>query len=266
MQPVSNMPRAVLRAVTTVMADIDDTITTEGRLPAASYAALERLHDAGLHVALITGRPAGWCDMIARFWPVSGVVGENGAFCFAYDAENRTMRRIYAASAKERRAAREKMAHIARRALKEVPGCAVAADQAYRETDLAIDFREDVPPLDLAAAERIKAICEQEGAVAKISSIHVNCWFGEHDKLSMARVLARDVLRFDLEREKDKVIYCGDSPNDAPMFAFFQNACGVANVADFPGRIETPPAWVASQRGGAGFVEIAEAILRAKGE
>jgi len=264
MQTIANMPRETLRAVTTVLADIDDTITTGGRLPAASYAALEQLDAAGLNVGLITGRPAGWCDMIARFWPVKGVVGENGAFYFAYDAGSRKMRRVYSASPAERARAAEKMARIRERVLAEVPGCAISADQPYRDTDLAVDFREDVEPLDIRQAERIKAICEQEGAVAKISSIHVNCWFGDFDKLSMTRVFARDVLHFDLDREKDKVIFCGDSPNDAPMFAFFPNACGVANVLDFAGQMAAAPAWVASKKGAEGFVEIANALLAAR--
>ncbi len=77
MQPLARMPR---EGVAGVLADIDDTITTEGRLTPEAYAALGRLHDAGLIVVPITGRPAGWCDHIARMWPVSGVVGENGAF------------------------------------------------------------------------------------------------------------------------------------------------------------------------------------------
>ena len=85
MQPVANLPTEIAANLLGLFTDIDDTITTEGQLPAAAYAALEQLHHAGLAVVPITGRPAGWCDMVARFWPVAGVVGENGAFYFAYD-------------------------------------------------------------------------------------------------------------------------------------------------------------------------------------
>ncbi len=264
MRPVSEMPREVAAQIRCVLTDIDDTLTSEGRLPAAAYAALERLHDAGILVAPITGRPAGWCDMIARFWPVAGVVGENGAFYFAYDGKARRMRRVFAADVATREGCRGRLDDIRRRVLAEVPGAAVAADQAYRETDLAIDFREDVAPLPAAAVDRIKAIFEEAGAVAKISSIHVNGWFGSHDKLSMSRRFAAEVLGLDLDAEEGRVLFCGDSPNDAPMFAFFSNACGVANVRDFAGRIEAEPAWVAEGRGGEGFVEIAEVVLRAR--
>lgn len=261
MRPVSEFPAPVAADITTVLADIDDTLTTQGRLPAIAYRALEDLFNAGFHVAPITGRPAGWCDMIARFWPVSGVVGENGAFYFAYDATARKMRREYFADAATRAGNSARLAHIQTRVLAEVPGCAISADQSYREADLAVDFCEDVAPLDQAAIARIKQIFEEEGAVAKISSIHVNGWFGEYDKLSMSRRFAAEVLGFDLEAEKSRVVFCGDSPNDAPMFGYFPNSCGVANVADFIGRIEAEPTWITAQKGGAGFVELAEKLL-----
>jgi HAD superfamily hydrolase (TIGR01484 family) len=259
------MPREVAANAACVLADIDDTITTEGRLTAAAYGALERLAEAGLPVGLVTGRPAGWCDMIARFWPVAGVVGENGAFYFAYDAGARRMLRVFSVGEAARAEARARLDAIRDRVLAEVPGAAVSADQLYRETDLAIDFCEDVPALPVGEVARIKAIFESEGATAKVSSIHVNGWFGEWDKLTMSRRFAAERLGLDVERDRACVIYCGDSPNDAPMFGFFPNACGVANVRDFSGRMEAEPGWVAQGRGGEGFVEIAERLLEARG-
>ncbi|MEM8819322.1 MAG: HAD-IIB family hydrolase [Pseudomonadota bacterium] len=264
MRPIREMPDATAAAIDVVLTDIDDTLTTNGRLPAAAYQALENLHEAGLRVAPVTGRPAGWCDMIARFWPIDGVIGENGALYFSYDVARKKMRRAYAASAAERTASAEKLANIRERVLSEVPGSAVASDQAYREADLAIDFCEDVAPWARDAIDRIKAIFEEEGAVAKISSIHVNGWYGAYDKLTMARRFANDVLSLDLDAERDRVLYVGDSPNDAPMFAHFPNACGVANVRDFVGRIEAEPAWIADTRGGEGFAEIATVLLNAR--
>jgi len=150
--------------------------------------------------------------------------------------------------------------------LEEVPGAAVAADQAYRETDLAIDFREDVAPLPKASVGRIQKIFEEAGATAKISSIHVNGWFGNYDKLSMSRRFAADILGLNMDRQSHRFIFCGDSPNDAPMFAFFAGACGVANVRDFAGQLEAEPAWVTQARGAQGFVEIAQTILAARNE
>jgi len=221
-RPVRDMPEAVAAAVTVVLADIDDTITHDGRLPARAYQALEDLHAAGLAVAPVTGRPAGWCDMIARFWPVDGVVGENGAFYFAYDRAARKMRRAYAASDDQRRADRERLAVVGARVLAEVPGAAIADDQLYRETDLAIDFCEDVAPLGKREVERICMIFAEAGATAKVSSIHVNGWYGQYDKLTTARRLARDILGIDLDRDKVRVVYVGDSPTTCPCSASFQ--------------------------------------------
>ncbi len=266
MRPLEDMPDADAARVRLVLTDIDDTLTCEGRLPADAYRALEELSDAGFLVAAVTGRPAGWCDMIARFWPVAGVVGENGALFFAYDRDARTMRRAFEASETERAANRARLEAIKTRVLAEVPGTAVSADQAYREADLAIDFCEDVAPLGPEAAERIKSIFEDMGAVAKVSSIHVNGWFGHYDKLSMTRRFARDVAGIDIDREKDRIIFVGDSPNDAPMFAFFPNACGVAGVRDHVGRLEAEPAYVTKGGGGRGFVEVAERLLAARQE
>ena len=74
MQPLSDFPKDTLKNIRFILTDIDDTLTENGRLPAKSYQALERLKQAGLKVIPITGRPAGWCDQIARMWPVDGAV------------------------------------------------------------------------------------------------------------------------------------------------------------------------------------------------
>ena len=136
-----------------MLTDIDDTLTHGGRLPAIAYAAIERLKAAGLIVIPVTGRPAGWCDLVARQWPVDGVVGENGAFYFRYDDGTHRMTRCYAKSAAERSTDRAKLNLIMTEVLSEIPGTALASDQAYREADLAIDFAEDVKPLAPAAVE-----------------------------------------------------------------------------------------------------------------
>jgi hydroxymethylpyrimidine pyrophosphatase-like HAD family hydrolase len=146
-----------------------------------------------------------------------------------------------------------------------VPGCALASDQRYRETDLAIDYCEDVPRLPLAETDRIVALMRAAGMTAKISSIHVNGWFGDYDKLGMTRMLMRERYGVDLERDRAQYLFVGDSPNDAPMFRYFSNSVGVANVADFGARLTDAPAYVTGRRSGEGFVEIAELILGANG-
>ena len=264
MRPLDDMPESEAARVRLVLTDIDDTLTSEGRLPADAYRAVEDLSAAGFVVAPITGRPAGWCDLIARIWPVAGIVGENGALYFSYDRASRTMRRAFAAPDAERALNRTRLEAVKRRVLAEVPGSAVSADQAYREADLAIDVCEDVAPLEAEAVARIKAIFEEMGAVAKVSSIHVNGWFGQYDKLTMTRRFALDVAGIDIDRDKDRVVFVGDSPNDAPLFGFFPNSCGVAGVRDFAGRLDAEPAYVTAGGGGRGFVEVAERLLDAR--
>lgn len=261
--PLGDAPRTELARVRAVLADIDDTLTSDGRLPALAYRALEDLCTAGFRVVPITGRPAGWCDMIARFWPVAGVVGENGAFAFRYDHARKKMERRYARSAPQRAADRHKLDALAAEIVTAVPGAAISADQAYREADLAIDYCEDVPPLARTAVAQIVALFERAGARAKVSSIHVNGWFGDYDKLSTTRTFLADALGVDLAQDGDSVAFIGDSPNDGPLFAALPMTVGVANVLDFVGEIAVMPSYVTQGRGGDGFAEFASALLSA---
>lgn len=264
MQPLTGAPRGMLAGVVAVLTDIDDTLTLHGRLPAEAFGALWKLKRAGIRVIPITGRPAGWCDLIARQWPVDGVVGENGAFYFRYCDNRKTMIRVYAQSIAERRANSEKLWTIAQRVLKDFPGSAIASDQAYREIDVAIDFCEDVPPLPLATAQRIADAFHAEGAAAKVSSIHVNAWFGTHDKLTMSRRFLSEVFDIDVEKNLKTIAYCGDSPNDAPMYAVFPLGIGVANIRPYARLMAHLPNYVTAGEGGHGFAEFADAVLQAR--
>lgn len=261
MQPIRHFPPGAKFRIRFVLTDIDDTLTIDGRLPAAALAAMEDLQAAGIRVIPITGRPAGWCDHMARMWPVDALVGENGAFYFAYDPPQRRMRRCYWKTDAERRVDRRRLEALATAIPVQVPGCRVASDQAYREADLAIDYCEDVPRLPMTAVGAIKRCFEAAGARAKISSIHVNGWFGDYDKLTMTRRLFRDLFAVDLAAVADQVVYAGDSPNDAPMFAFFPHSVGVANVRAFADQMEALPAWVTEQPGGRGFAEMVAHLL-----
>ena len=262
-RPFAAVPPARLAALRWVLTDIDDTLTTDGALTADAYGALEALRDAGLLVVPVTGRPAGWCDMIARFWPVAAVVGENGALWYAMDHAARRMRRHHAQDDAARLAARARLDALADAAMRAVPGARIAADQPFRMFDVAVDFAEDTGPLPLAEAARIAAIFREGGAEAKVSSIHVNAWIGEWDKLSGLRHLFGTLWQ-DLDSVLDRVAYLGDSPNDAPMFAAVPLSVGVANVAPFLPDIAAPPAYITAGSGGAGFAEFASALLAAK--
>ena len=261
MRPLAQFPVEARGRIRGVLADIDDTLTTHGRLFAVAYTALERLQEAGLLVIPVTGRPAGWCDHIARMWPVDAVVGENGAFWFRHDAKKGRLVKRYVVADEERLRRGGKLLKIAERCLEEVPGCAIASDQRYREADLAIDFREDVPELSREAVMKIVGIMEDEGLTAKVSSIHVNGWFGEYDKPSTTQLMLREDFGVDLATEREEFVFVGDSPNDQPMFAFFPHAVGVANVLEMADLMSEFPQWITSSAGAAGFAELAEALI-----
>ena len=154
-------------------------------------------------------------------WPVDGVVGENGAFWFRYDPRAAQARAPVPGG--RRHAPREPAPGSTgspRRILAEVPGCALASDQLYREADLAIDFCEDVRAVVRRRSGRGSwRLFEAAGCTAKVSSIHVNGWFGSYDKLTMTRLLLREVFAVDLDGALDRFVFVGDSPNDQPMFA-----------------------------------------------
>ncbi len=258
MKSIDQMTRTAARNVRAVFTDIDDTLTTDGKLTSPAYEALWSLSEAGVEVVPVTGRPAGWCDLIARQWPVAGVVGENGALAF-FEVEGRLTRLYHPAVAGGE--ARGRLREIEEAVLEQVPGSRVSKDQFARLFDLAIDFCEEPPDLGLAGAEKIRSIFERMGAVAKVSSIHVNGWFGEYDKLSMVEYFCAERWGLSLAAHREEFLFCGDSPNDEPMFEYFPLSCGVANIRDFESSLKATPTFVSASRGGAGFCELASRLL-----
>jgi HAD superfamily hydrolase (TIGR01484 family) len=264
MTPLSACPLTTLAAVRGVLTDIDETVSTEGHLTAEAYSALDALKKAGFLVIPVTGRAAGWCDHIARFWPVDAVVGENGAFWMWHDRKAGKLRTRFIQSEDERVEGGRRLQAIRAEVLNEVKGAGIASDQPFHLTDLAIDFCEDVPRLPRGDVERIVAIFGKHGAQAKVSSIHVNGWFGDYDKLTTSKTMMGELFGVDLNRESERYVFSGDSPNDSPMFGFFPNAVGVANVRDLADAMPSLPRWVTVARSGAGFVELAQALIAAR--
>lgn len=242
--------------------DIDDTMTDEGELRPQAYSSLWKLKEAGMFVVPVTGRPAGWCEMIARMWPVAGVVGENGAFYFRY--HDKKMKRFFSQSKDERLQGRERLDQvILPEILRSVPGSAVASDQFTRIADLAIDFCEDVAPLPKTEIQKIVSIFSKHGAMAKVSSIHVNGWFGSYDKLSACKELLVREFNHSASDLTD-CCFVGDSPNDEPMFKSFPVSFAVANIRDFAMDLTFKPKFVAQFKGGKGFEEIVQLLLDTK--
>lgn len=244
-----------------VFFDIDDTFTQDGLLMPDALAALHAWQTSGRLAVAVTGRPAGWCDHIARMWPVDAVVGENGAFWFRYLREERRMRRRFMQDDATLIANRKRFDAIARSVMQAEPLVALSADQAWRACDLAIDFAEDVQTDGLACADRVAKLLRAAGMNVKISSIHVNAWFGNHDKLSTSMLMAEEEFGINAISLAREHLYLGDSPNDAPMFGFFDRSIGVANVLAYGDRVSPLPAYVCRAESSQGFAEaLAHAI------
>lgn len=240
--------------------DIDDTLTKDGQLHADTYQALWLLSQKGTSIIPVTGRPAGWCEMIARVWPVEAVVGENGAFYFSYDRKTQKMKRYFSQDETERALSRKKLDKIQQEILQNVPGSALASDQFCRLFDLAIDFCEDVPPLSKESIEQIVSYFHDAGATAKISSIHVNGWFGPHNKFSMCKAYLEKEFKLKWDEVKKDCIFIGDSPNDEPLFKEFPYSAAVANIQSFKQQLVHKPKFVTQKAYGEGFCELVQII------
>lgn len=262
MQPLGAWPAAARRGIAGVLTDIDDTLTTEGAITADALAALQALAAAGVPVIPVTGRPVGWSEPFALAWPVAGIVAENGAVTLTRGPGG-ALRKLYVQGEAERRSNHARMQQVAQRIVREVPGATISRDSGGRETDIAIDHSEfaHLPPARIA---QVAAIMRAAGMNATVSSIHVNGWYGSHHKLSGARWAVRELLARDLEGELERWVYVGDSTNDVLMFEHFPHSVGVANIRRFEAELAFKPAYVTEGERGAGFAEVALAILDAR--
>jgi len=250
------------RTITGVFTDIDDTLTTDGAITPDALQALSKLKAAGLHVIPITGRPVGWSEPFAASWPVDSIVAENGAVALQRNATG-GLHKLYQQDATTREANFSRMQQVAQRVLREVPGTTLAEDSPGRECDIAIDHSE-FTQLPQAAIAQAVAIMQSEGMTATVSSIHINGWFGAHNKLEGARWIVRELFGRALDAELDRWIYVGDSTNDQLMFEHFAHSIGVANIARFLPELTHLPRYVTRHERGAGFTEVAQALLAAR--
>ncbi len=272
MQPLDYWPLADKSRILGIFTDIDDTLTTDGAITLDALAALGELKAHGLKIVAITGRPAGWSEPFAVDWPVDAIVAENGAVLLQNTHRiglepNEYVRKQLLKSYQQSDVLRSqnfaRMQQIGQRILREVPGTLLAQDSAGRETDMAIDHSEftHLPPEKI---DRVVAIMQSEGMVATVSSIHINGWFGAHNKLVGARWAVREMFGQDLDAEMDNWAFVGDSTNDQLMFEAFNNSVGVANVRRFEAQLAHLPRYITPSERGAGFAEVAQAVLAAK--
>ncbi|QNP49931.1 HAD-IIB family hydrolase [Diaphorobacter aerolatus] len=261
MLPLSLWPLTDRARLHGIFTDIDDTLTTDGAITQDALDSLAALKIAGLHVIPITGRPIGWSEPFAAQWPVDAIVAENGSVAFRHEGDSRLQRKIYQQqddSIRQRNYAR--MQEVAQQIVLEVSGATLATDSAGRETDIAIDHSE-FTHLPQKSIDQAVAIMRAAGMNATVSSIHINGWFGDHNKLEGARWIVRELFGRDLDAELDCWAYVGDSTNDQLMFATFRNSIGVANIARFVPQLKELPKYVTQGERGAGFAEVARALL-----
>jgi HAD superfamily hydrolase (TIGR01484 family) len=244
-----------------IFTDIDDTLTRDGAIEPAALDALHALHAAGVPVIAITGRPLGWSEPFARAWPVAAIVPENGAVALIRDGDAVVTEYAQDEPTRTRNAAR--LQAVAARVLAEVPGATLARDSAGRVTDIAVDHSE-FAHLDDPAIERVVAIMHAEGMTATVSSIHINGWFGSHDKLSGARWMLQRLFGRELDAERERWVYVGDSTNDQAMFGYFPHSVGVANLREFAAQLTVWPAFITDGERGTGFAEVAQRVIASR--
>ncbi len=260
MRPLAEWPTAARHGLIGVFTDIDDTLTTDGAISADALQALHDLKAAGLQVVAITGRPVGWSAPFAAAWPVDAIVAENGAVALLPSADGTLFKR-YQQDAATRATNFVRMQQVLARIERDIAGAHRATDSPGRECDIAIDHSE-FTHLSEAQIDAVAALMRSEGMHASVSSIHINGWYGEHNKLEGARWITRELWQRDLDTEMNRWAYVGDSTNDQLMFQAFDNSIGVANIARFVPQLTHLPCYVTRGERGAGFSEVARAVLR----
>ena len=260
-QPWHSVSIHTLRAVRGVLTDIDDTLTTDGAITPDALHALADLRAVGLPVIAITGRPMGWSRGFAMDWPIDAIVAENGAVALFRSGD--ALRVEYEQSAEVRAANTLRLQTVSTKVLREVPGAKLAQDSAGRVTDIAVDHRE-FAHLNTDQIDRVVAVMRSAGMTATVSSIHINGWFGEHNKLSGARWITQLLQKISINDELARWVYVGDSTNDQLMFGHFPLSVGVANLMRFKDELTVWPAFITPSERGAGFTEVARMLLAAR--
>lgn len=261
--PLAKAARGTFAGVRGLLFDVDDTLTSHGRLTAGAYQALEAAATAGLWLCAVTGRGAGWCDMMVRLWPVAAVVGETGAFAYTR-RKNGTVAETFLRSASQRARDTALRDRAMRRVLRTVPGARLARDSAFRLCDQALDLVEDGPAVSEATIARMMTMLAQDGLTVARSSVHINAWVGRYSKRQMVdRLLAR-VFGPTVARRPAAFVYVGDSRNDGPMFARFGLGVGVANVQGVLAELQAlgqAPAYITAAPAGDGFAQVVAKVL-----
>lgn len=261
MRPLSALTRDEASALRGLLFDLDDTLLTHGSLTQDAYSALWELKRAGLFLVAVTGRPAGWGEVIARQWPIDAAVTENGAVVIS--REKQAIRRQDMCDEAERRHRRVRLAGVVERVRDAVPEVRLADDVAARTSDITFDIGETVHLQD-DRVELVMKTIRDAGARTMRSSVHVHATFDTHDKASGAVGWLVGARSEDASSALSRYAYVGDSGNDRACFAAFRTTFGVSNVSSSIDKLSVLPRFVAKSPMGQGFAEIARALLAAR--
>lgn len=281
MKPLADWSLHDRRKITGVFTDIDDTLTTRGVITPDALQALTALRAAGLQVIAATGRHIGWCERLTQSdaaqgmepLPIDALLAENGALALVSEDSNqialqcrpnkrKQLSRIYQQSDTERTTNQTRMQQAAQRVLREVPQARLAQDLGGRETDIAFDYNEH-HRLTPWQVQQVLAILVDEGMHTSVSSIHIHGCYGDFNKWQGACWLVQRLYGCELAKELERWVFVGDSGNDQPMFMHFKHSVGVANIRHCAAGLTHLPHYITTAERGAGFAEVARAILQA---
>lgn len=255
------MPPEDARGLVGLLFDLDDTVLSHGVLTLEAYQAIWSLHEAGLRLVAVTGRPSGWGEVVARQWPIDGAVTENGAVHVVRDGKGVTLQ--FDGDEAQVAARRARLDALVAKVERELPVVKLADDNHARRSDVAFDIAER-ERLDSATVEQLAALVVASGARTTRSSVHLHASFERDDKASGAIRFVHRRFGDDAGAALHRWAFVGDSGNDAACFAAFKTTFGVENVRAYARVLSVPPRWVAPSKRGAGFAEIAKAILAAR--
>jgi len=258
MKPLSSLTPGDLEGLRGILFDLDDTFLDGGVLTEGAYRALWRASRAGLRLVVVTGRPAGFGEVMARQWPVDAVVTENGAV--ALFRQGGTIARWQKADEATRRARRVRIAEAFSDLRQRFGEVRVSDDSHARVSDLALDIGES-QHLRPELVARIESAARELGMRTFVSSVHLHLTLDPFDKATGTVAFLRDHFGDDPSWARHHYAYLGDSSNDGACFFAFTMSFGVANIKPSLPRLSVPPSYVASLPRGAGFAEIVDRIL-----
>jgi hypothetical protein len=248
------LPTSLTNNIKVVFTDVDDTLTLNGEIPLATIQALHKLKQANILVVPVTGASAGWCDCLLKTLPIKYIIGENGAFFMEQGDRGHTLL-TYLKAPHQVQEDLDQLKQLANELNTLYPDISFTQDQHFRMTDVALDIGQAVK-VNFSHAKAATEWLKEKGVNAKLSSIHINTWIGEHNKATGAMAWLKDqnILIED-------TIFIGDSTNDEAMFQAIPLSVGVANIEKFLPILAHKPNYITQNAGGLGFVELVDALI-----